>query len=327
MIILLLGIFLFVPLTLLLPKLYRTHSKMLKNSWAAGIFYLIFEGIFHYNFRKHYLERDLYSNIQITLECVIIVVGLFGVLYGLAIARYHGKHLGWCLNFCSLYIFVVFFAAYPLPMLIEAFIYPTEIISAIGFIMILIAIFSAICTIQIIRYTRLIGSNSKSITILSTWSHLQLLLLVICLYHSYSIVYALLVLYLSLLKLLLESPISQLFQLILIILPIIVGIGSFILRNKLGSKMKPKQPKENTDSKLNRDNSERINEEDDQTQDSINTREQNQPESRQLQKRVRVATQLRDRQQTPQESSREIRVQVEVEPNQEDTDNMDESIV
>ena len=326
MIIILLGIFLFVPLTLLLPKLYRTHSKMLKISWATRIIYLIIEGIFQYNFRKHYLERDLYSNIQITLVCVIIAVGLFGVLYGLAIARYHGKHLAWCLNFCSIYIFVVFFAAYSLPMLIEAFIYPTEIISAIGFIMILIAI-SAMCTIQIIRYTRLFGLNSKSITILSTWNHLQLLLLAICLYLLYSIVYNLLVLYLSLLKLLLESPTSQLFQLILIILPIIVGIGSLILKNKLGSKMKPNQPKENTDSKLNSDNSERINEEDDQTQDSTNTREQNQPESRQLQKRVRVATQLCDRQQTPQESSREIQVQVEVEPNQEDTDNMDESIV
>jgi hypothetical protein len=348
-----LGIFLFVLLTLLLTTSYRPLSKMLNYSFAVVITYLVVEGSYHFIFRKSYLERALYSNIQLALECATSVVGLFGVMYGLAIAWYYDKHLAWCLNSCSIYILVICFAAYSLPVLIEAFIYPTEIISTIGFIMIAIATVSAVITIlkRFIKYgsnnkattshndTRS-GSNNKSTsTMTKIWICLNMGLAIglsglffIWLILSCTTVWGLFILYLLLLKLLLESPTSQLIQLILTLVPVIVGICSLVIQIKLRSEKKANQPKENTDSEINSDNSddERVSEEDDQTQDSTSTREQNQPESGQLRKRVRVATQLRETQQTPQESSQEIQVQIEVEPNQDDnTDSTteDESIM
>jgi hypothetical protein len=264
-IIIILGIFLFVLLTLVLPKLYHTYNQMF--NWDSGgleallLFIVFIEVYYHFLFR--HLQRDLYSNIQSKLECVMIAVTLFGGIYGFVVACYYGK----CITcICSsktislIYIFVTCFAAYLLPVLIEAFIYPTEVVSTVGFVMIAIATISAGHTI-LKRRTRS-GSNSKSTNMTKCWYHLRMGFLCVCLYFIIpTAVYILLVFYLSLLKLLLESPTSQLFQLILTLLPIIVGICSLIIQKKLGSEKKANQPKENTEEIVevepNQDNTDR----------------------------------------------------------------------
>ena len=287
--IIILGIFLFVLLTLVFPKLYNTYSQMF-NWDSGGLEFLLFiiaiiEVYYHFAFRLHYLERDLYSNIQSKLVHVMIAVTLFGGIYGFIVACYYGKCTT-CIrsseNFCSIYIFITCFAAYSLPVLIEAFIYPTEVVSTIGFIMIAIAIISAGHTI-LKRRTRS-GSNSKSISKSTKCQyHLQMGFLCACLYFIIpTAVYVLLVFYLSLLKLLLESPTSQLFQLILTLVPVIVGICSLIVQKKLSGDDSDDETKRVQERRKHKRGYRRlVNEEDDQPQNSTSTREQNQPESRQ----------------------------------------------
>ena len=195
-IIIILGIFLFVPLTLVLPKLYNTYNQMF--NWYSGGLEVLLSIIVFIEVQYYFafpLERDLYSNIQSKLEFVMIVVILFGGIYGFIVGCYYGRCIT-CIrsteNFCSIYTFVTCFAAYSLPVLIEAFIYPTEVVSTIGFIMIVIAIISAGHTI-LKRRTRSGKSTSKST---KCQYHLQMGLLCACLYFIIpTVVYVLLILY------------------------------------------------------------------------------------------------------------------------------------
>ena len=328
-------------LTTLLPKLHHAYSQ--KFNWDSGglelllAVMLLIEIFYHILFRV-YFNRDLYSNIRSKLEYVVISVALFGGMYGFVAACYFGKcscrgTIRSADHFCSIYMFVICFAAYSLPVLIEAFIYPTEVISTIGFIMIGFATISGAYTI-LKRYVRS-GSNTKSKP--KCWYHLQMGAISLCLYFVVPLaVYMSLVFYLSLLKLLLESPTSQLFQLILTLVPVIVGLSSLIIEKKLGSEKKSDQLKEDaeldsddhsSDDETNRVRGKRkqkqgycklVNEEADQPQDSTNTLEQSQLDRRQLRRRVRqVDNQQHERQQAPQgSSSQEMQVVVEVEPRQ-----------
>ena len=336
------GIFLFVLLTALLPRAYHAYSENNKSTWDSNslefllIMILFIEIFCHILFRLHFSELDLYSSIRNKLEYVVPSAGVIGAFYGTLIGCSYQK----CScrgirqtadNFCSIYMLVICFAAYSLPVLIEAFIYPTEIVSTIGFIMIVIATISAGHTI-LNRYTRSDSKIESTSKLTKYWYYLHMGLGCAFLYFiNPAAVYVLLIFYLSLLKLLLKSPTSQLFQLIVTLVPVIVGICSFLIQKKLGNEKKANQPKESTDSEFSGDNSDDdetkhvrqkrkhkrdyrrlVNEEDDQPQNSTSTREQNQPERRQPRRRVRVATQLHDRQQTPQESSREAQVAIEM---------------
>ena len=334
------GIFLFGLLTALLPRAYRAYSEN-NNLESLLAVILLIEMFCHILFRLHFSELDLYSSIRNKLEYIAPLTGVIGAFYGIFVLGCYYRKCS-CTGirqttdiFCSIYMLVICFAAYSLPVIIEAFIYPSETVSTIGFIMIAIATISAGHT-KLNRYTRSDSKSKSTSKLTKCWYYLQMGLLCACLYFIIpAAVYILLIFYLSLLKLLLESPTSQLFQLILTLVPIIVGIFSLIIQKKLGSEKKAKQPNESTDSEFNSDNSNDetkhirqkrkhkrgyrrlVNEEDDQPQNSTSTHEQNQPESRQPQRRVQAATQLRERQQTPQEGSQEIRVQAEVEPNQD----------
>ena len=337
------GIFLFVLLTALLPKLHHTYYS--KKFWDSGglealfAVMLLIEIYYHLLFRIH-LKMDLYSNIRGKLEDIVIAVASFGGLYGFAAGCYYGKCsckgiVRTTNNFCSIYTFVICFAAYSLPVLIEAFIYPTEVISTIGFIMIGIATISAGYTI--LKQYNTSDSYSKSTSSMTKyWHRLQMWLICFCLYFIVpAAVYVSLVFYLSLLKLLLKSPTSQLFQLILTLVPVMVGICSLAVEKKLGNKNRANHQKESA--KLDSDNSDDetnnvrerrqqkqgyhklANEEVDEPQDTTNTgtHEQSQPERRQLRKRVQVDNRRHERQQAPQESSSQV--QIEVEPNQDNS--------
>ena len=353
--IVILGIFLLVLLTAFLPRVHHAYSEKYKSSWDSNSvetlisFILIVEIFYHFLFRFYFSKLDLYVNIRVKLQYVVISATMFGVIYGFAAGCYYRK----CScrgiirivdNFGSIYMLVICFAAYSLPVLIEAFIYPTEVISTIGFIMIAIAIISAGSAHTTLNQNTRFDSNSKSTcTMAKCWQRLQMVLLCACLYFIIpAAVYVLLLFYLSLLKLLLESPTSQLFQLILTLVPVTVGICSLVIEKKLGSQKKQNQQKEKIDSEFNSDNSDDesnsaqerrkhkrgyhklVNEEDDQPQNSINTPEQRQPEGKQLRKRARVATQVHVRQQTPQESSSQ-EMRVHIEPNQDNTDTTTEN--
>ena len=165
------------------------------------------------------------------------------------------------------------------------------------------------------------------------WYHLQMGLISLCLYLIVpTVVYVSLVFYLSLLKLLLESPTSQLFQLILTLVPLTFGLSGLIIQKKLESRENAHQPNEmaeldsdehSSDDETNhgRERKQRkqgyhrlVSEQAGQPQDTTNTGDQNQPERRQPRRRrgrVDNNQQQEGGQAAQESSSQEIQVVVE----------------
>lgn len=195
-------------------------------------------------------------------------------------------------------MFATCFAVYTLPALIEASIYPTEIISTIGFIVIGIAGISAGYSISKWFISR---GSKKSTSILKNMrtkccNSLQMAIISAGIYIVVPFtIYAFLVLYLILLKLQVETPGSQLFQILIAITSTVsAGLGSYVIKQKLRPKEKVDSSEDNTE--LDTDSSDdetrqrrqqkrgHRNERTDQPQNSMNTHEQSQPERRQPRK-------------------------------------------
>ena len=247
-------------LTVMLPKLHNYYTKFNWDSDGLGLLLgvITLAEIFFHFVLKFRFSIDLYSNIRDILGYVILSVTLYGGIYGAIAAIASHCFYGKCScegilksieTFASTFIIAMCIVVYLFPVLIEAFIYPAEIISTIGFIVVGFASISTAYT-MLKWFIHKSGSNkiiNKSRNLKEKCCyHLQEAIILICVYVIVPFaVYMLLVFCLSLLRLLLESPTSQLFQILLsIVPPTLAGLGSFMVKKKLASQDKSDPPKE-----------------------------------------------------------------------------------
>ena len=155
-----------VLLTGILPKLHHYGSKLNWDSGGLGIligFLMLIEAFFHFFFMVRF-NNALYTRIRGILTYAIPSTAAFGGIYGALTSCCYGNsctRIGTnAVNFAFIYMSATCFAIYTLPVLIEASIYPTEIISTIGFVVIGMAGISAGYSIS----KWIIGRGSKKST-------------------------------------------------------------------------------------------------------------------------------------------------------------------
>ena len=212
------------------------------------------------------IDVNIHSQIREKLRYVLLSVTLIG--FGFGILRTKRKYCG--NDFCirpMFYAFVFFItimsSVHSIPLVIEAFIYPTEMITTIGFIVIGVASISAAYTILswLIR-DNYFTSKSTNKSKRKCCYHLCMATVSFCVYIIVPCsVYGFLWFYLQLLQLRLESPTSQLIQTMLAFLPtIFVTFGSYLLRKKLGrnSQNEPHPQKETVETTTDDHTSEQV---------------------------------------------------------------------
>ena len=265
-----LVILILLVLMAILPKL----SAKLDN-WDSGgmstllAFILIIEIYLHIYFMLSFkYSTPLYTLIRFYLGLAILGITIFGGMCGAIMSCYYGRNIcnlketaSFTDNFASAYVFGTCFAVYILPILIKASIYPTEIISCLGFFV--IAVISIPTARSVLKsFISISGTDklAKASKNMKCRYYVEMALLLFCVYIIFPIVVCvLLILYLSFLKVLLESPTSQITQVLLAFLPpICVGFGSYALNKILGNKGDQDKPdptgKSETDSEDNETN-------------------------------------------------------------------------
>ena len=280
------------------------------------------------------------------LMVVIMVLSILSCPYGIIISYLSIKKIYWnSLLYPLISSIAITLTVFSPPVLIEAFMYPTEVIAIIGLFVISLAESSAIYTIMdwfnrngTPIYTSVHKKNRNSRSIHQTY----ITKLVFIIIWAVLTFFGGLTFTLFLLKHRLESPTSQLIQTLLVfILPIFAGFGSFLFRKTLAPGTKDKS--EATDETASNDNTETPTNQtthsdsatEDQQSDTNSSNNQTDPpqsdsptddqqhdgDEQQLQS---VASDTQ-RQESPQESE-EIQVTVEVHPTN-NSDVIQESIV
>lgn len=233
---------------LLLTAIVLKHSIKLDNWDGINLIILIgfitsTETTNHFKYIYTYMyHTPLYSDIRLYLGYTMLSITVVGGIFGVTASCFHSRKICKCqaikltVDFVLAYIYGTCSAVYIIPVLLEISIYPTEIISSLGFIVIGLI---SIPTIRRIlksyiksRSTDEIAQTSKKI---KRCYQLQMALVSFCAFIIFPIVVCfLLILYLSFLRILLESPTSQLTQIMLAFLPpICIGLGGYVIRKKL----------------------------------------------------------------------------------------------
>ena len=250
-------------LTVILPKL----SPKLEN-WDTGGLTILFVIIAFIEiwFHLHYImviKARFYSVIRYYLGWTMMSVPIVGCIIGTIMSCCYGKkicNINMIDNFASAYMFGACFAVYILPILIEASIYPTEIISSLGIIVTGVISIPTVRHILLKRFINNHDTDNHPKASKKCCYYVQIALVLFTVYLVVPIVTScLLLFYLSLLRVLLESPTSQIIQILLAFLPsICVGFGSYALNKILGNKGDKDKPdsrgKSETDSEDNKTN-------------------------------------------------------------------------
>lgn len=236
------GIAITLLLTVTLPKMYAYSSKFDWVSGGLGVLLFVIAGT-EFLLHLHYLlmkdESRLYIAIRVLLGWINLSLLIGGSLYGATASCfiYKCKRIFATMDFFgTAYVIGVCFSAYLLPMLIQAFVYPTEVISTIGFAVMGITCIPLAHTVL----KRSIAKEHKQSAKSKCCYYFKTPVMAISVYAIIPFtVYVLLVLYLSLLRLLSESPTTQFTQTLLAFLPSIVTLViSFLVNKKLGTKTK-----------------------------------------------------------------------------------------
>ena len=282
------------------------------------------------------------------LTVVIMVLSIFSCPYGNIFSYLRIKKKSWnSLLYPLISSIAITLTVVPLPVLIGAFIYPTEVIAIIGLFVISLAGSSAIYTI--LDWFKRNGTpnctsvhKNKNRNLRFTYqTYFKKLVSIILM--AVSTVFFALILYMLLLRHRLESPTSQqLPTLLAFILPIFAGFGSFLLRKTLAPGTKDKleatdetESDDNTNTPTNQTTDSDSAATDQQSDDTNSSNNQTDPpqgdpptddqqhdgDEQQLQS---VASDTQ-RQESPQESE-EIQVTVEIHPTN-NSDVIQESIV
>lgn len=241
---------------------HNLHVEYLAFFFAAQMLIgttLVIETAAHF-LLKQYITIDVYAYIRNIIAYEMIAIGTLGFICGFLRSVYSScdcikkascdciKKAGCdCILLCieNAFIFgnilltVILIATHSFPVLIEAFIYPTEVITTTAFIIIGIAS-------TITRYTLLKWFISKNFDKSTSkkkknikrkcYYCLQMLAIAVCTYIIVPVsVYLLLLFYSILLKFRSESPSSQLIQILLsFVPPFLAGLGTFMVRKRLG---------------------------------------------------------------------------------------------
>lgn len=173
---------------------------------------------------------------------ISIVTVIFTIIVGLKVTRSISMSMGLAFFSFIICMLTVNLVIYSLPSIMFTFIYPVEMITTISFIVaaiVGIGIGKAVLEWFVDKeYTSASGKRSKK----EKYYHkMKCVLLFICVYIIIPFAMnGLLILYLSLLNSLAESPVSQLSQLLLAFVPSISAtIVGYVLTKKLGHKEKP----------------------------------------------------------------------------------------
>lgn len=249
----------------------------------------------------------------------MFAIAAFGFIYGLTISIYFSYSRRDCSCaeittkiFIYLYtlLIVTFIAMYSFPVLIEAFIYPTEVITTTAFIIIGIA--STITAYTLLKW--FISKNSDKSTSKKKKSTkkeccycLQMSAIAVCTYIIIPVsAYLLLFFYSTLLKLRSESPSSQLIQILLsFVPPFLAGLGTFMVRKRLGGQYVIRAKKNNDD---DNEKNQSISTQTDQPSDSADDQEVQQERTENGQEESETEHQRR----ASINSSQEMQVEVDV---------------
>ena len=201
---------------------------------------------------KEYIMIDVYAYIRNIIAYGMIAIGTLGFICGFLRSVYSScdcikKASCDCILLCiekafifgNILLTVILIATHSFPVLIEAFIYPTEVITTTAFIIIGIA--STITGYTLLKwfisenFDKSTSKKKKNIKGKCCYC-LQMLVIAVCTYIIVPVsVYLLLLFYSILLKFRSESPSSQLIQILLsFVPPFLAGLGTFMVRKRLG---------------------------------------------------------------------------------------------
>ena len=225
-------------ITVLLPKMYHGGSvRTVSISIFMGIITIGTELLFVY-ILKIYWDNSFRVH---KLGWATLAFAIFGTVVGFVTSIWYRSKIKWMYlapYFALVYVFGAWVSVNVLPILIQVFVYPTETITIIGFIMIYVAtvlLYIKVCFKKPIVNNASKKRSKKTRICCKTLAELIFNVIGILLPTAISLI---LFLYLLLLRLLQESPTSHLTQTLLAFLPTVVAviIGYFIekkSRNKL----------------------------------------------------------------------------------------------
>ena len=326
-----LATFALLPTVVILPTLQAYYNT--RHTWDTHCLQmlssttLLIEAFAHH-LLKNYILIDVYAYIRNIIAYGMIAIGTFGFICGFLRSVYSCNCS--CAEITKVFIFaytllaVILIAIYSFPILIEAFIYPTEVITTIAFIVIGIA--STVTAYTLLKWfiSKNFNSKKKKNTKRKCCYCLQMLAIIVCTYIVVPVsVYLLLFFYSTLLKFRSESPSSQLIQILLsFVPPFLAGLGTFMVRKRLGGQHiirvnknkdddnKPKQKDQSTSTPTNQPSDSADDQEEEQTE--------NEREEAEIQQQRRVSI----------NSSQEIQATVvEVDVHQENAPNDYETTV
>ena len=335
----LLTLFTTLVITLLLPKVYGGNVTRLSGSAFVQLSVVISgELVFaHLRNTTNYLD-DFYSSFRIhILGWATLAFAILGIVVGFVTSIWYRSIEDWIIlvpYFALVYVLGAWVSASILPILIQAFVYPTETITTIGFTMIFVvtaingpSMLKALINVCFKKPNNASKKKSKK-TRICCKTLAELIFVVGGRIVVPNAIYGILYLYLSLLRLLQESPTSQLTQTLLAFLPTAVAviITYFTKKNqelKNKSQNKPDPPTED-----NRDDDESR-----ETVDTTHTEKLNSPDNNPSNDTTSEDEQPGDGQPRTgemavaenNEESQELRVEVEV--HQSDSNSLDQSIM
>ena len=304
-------------ITVLLPRMY--HGGSVRTVWMGTII-ICMELFYTVKIIGNNWDNFFFSFRVNKLGWATLAFAIFGIVVGFVTSIWYRSKIKWIyltLSFAFVYVLGAWVSANIIPILIQAFVYPTETITTIGFIMIyaIIAIngpsmfedFINVC------FKKPNKRKSKAETVLiSTFPTIISMA-----------IYGIHTLYLLLLRLLLESPTSQFTQTLLAFIPTVVAviITYFIEKSKNKSQNKPDPP-----TKEDPTHTEKTNSPDNNPNDT--TSEDEQPSDEQPGDEQPGDGQSRAGEMAGAESNEESQqLQVEVEVHQSDSNSSDQSII
>ena len=298
-------------ITVLLPKIYHGGSVIkIDLCTYIGLTICIELCFFYINTKIRNNWDDFYFSFRVKLGWATLAFAIFGIVVGIVTSIWYHSKKKWillALYFALIYVLGAWVSASILPILIQAFVYPTETITMIGFIMIfVIALINGSSMFEDFINVCFKKPNKRK-------PKAEIVLTITCPGIITMAIYGIFYLYLSLLRLLQESPTSHLTQTLLAFIPTVVAviITYFIEKNKNKSQNKPDPP-----TKEDPTHTEEANSPDNNSNDT--TSEDEQPGDRQPRAGEMAGAESN-------EESQELQVEVEV--HQSDSNSSDQSIM